>query len=80
LDVLAEATAAHPIPALRNFGPMRESSPIPVKTCTPSAPTPSQILAISFANPIFMAKKAFAAYLKVSALVRVVSTRGTRDR
>src|ERR1017187_1669505 len=65
-----------PTPGLRNFDPMRESKPIPVMTSVTSAPTRSQILAISLANPIFMARNALAAYLIISALVREVVNNG----
>src|SRR6478609_5857920 len=65
-----------PTPGLRNFDPMRESSPIPLITSVASAPTRSQMLAISLANPIFIARKALAAYLIISALVSVVVNRG----
>ena len=42
-------------------------------TSVASAPTRSQMLAISLANPIFRVRKALAAYLIISALVRVVA-------
>ncbi len=56
---------------------MRESRPMPVITSVASAPTRSQMLAISLAKPIFMARKALAAYLIISALVSEVVTSGT---
>ena len=59
-----------PTPGLRNLAPMRESRPMPAMTSGPSAPTRSQMLAISLAKPIFMARNALAAYLIISALVR----------
>src|SRR5690242_6781445 len=66
-----------PTPGLRNLAPMRESSPIPAITSGASAPTRSQILAISLANPIFIARKALAAYLIISAEVSDVASSGT---
>src|SRR5437763_15846138 len=65
-----------PTPGLRNLAPIRESRPIPAITSGPSAPTRSQILAISLANPIFIARKTLAAYLLISALVRDESNSG----
>src|SRR3989442_1290443 len=66
-----------PTPGFRNLAPIRESSPIPAITSGASAPTRSQIFAISFANPIFIARNAFAAYLIISALVSDVVSSGT---
>src|SRR3954463_12120048 len=66
-----------PTPGLRNLAPIRESSPIPAITSGPSAPTRSQIFAISFAKPIFIARNALAAYLIISALVSEVESSGT---
>ena len=63
-----------PTPGLRKRAPMRESRPIPVITSVASAPTRSQMFAISLAKPIFIARKAFAAYLIISALVRDVAS------
>ncbi len=51
---------------------------MPFSTSFASAPTRSQILAISFANPILVARKEFDPYLIISALVSVVMTSGTR--
>ena len=51
---------------------MRESSPMPAITSVASAPTRSQMFAISLAKPIFIARNALAAYLIISALVSVV--------
>ena len=56
---------------------MRESSPMPAITSGASAPTRSQILAISLAKPIFIARNALAAYLIISALVSDVVNSGT---
>ena len=64
----------HPIPALRNFGPMRSSSPIPPATSVTSAPTSSQTLAISLMNEIFVARNAFEASLIISAEATSVRT------
>ena len=55
---------------------MRQSSPMPVMTSVTSAPTRSQMFAISLENPIFSARKALAEYLIISALVMVVATIG----
>ena len=67
-----------PTPGFRNRAPMRESRPMPAITSVASAPTRSQILAISLAKPIFIARNALAAYLIISALVSVVVTTGAR--
>ena len=56
---------------------MRASRPMPAITSGASAPTRSQMLAISLAKPIFTARNALAAYLIISALVSVVVTTGT---
>ena len=48
---------------------------MPVMTSVTSAPTRSQIFAISLAKPIFSARNALAEYLIISALVNVVLTR-----
>src|SRR3954465_2697597 len=66
-----------PTPGLRNFAPIRESSPTPAITSGASAPTLSQMFAISLAKPIFIARNAFAAYLIISALVSDVVSSGT---
>ena len=63
-----------PMPALRNFGPIRSSSPIPRETSRTSAPTSSQTLAISLMKEILVARKAFEASLIISALVTSVRT------
>ena len=55
---------------------MRESSPMPAITSVASAPTRSQMLAISLAKPIFIARNALAAYLIISALVSEVVNSG----
>ena len=49
---------------------------MPRITSGPSAPTRSQMLEISLAKPIFIARNALAAYLIISALVSEVSTIG----
>ena len=46
---------------------MRLSEPIPMRTLLTSAPTRSQILAISFINDILVANIVLAAYLVISA-------------
>ncbi len=63
-----------PIPACRNFGPMRSSSPIPRATSTTSAPVSSHTLAISLMNEIFVARNALEASLTISALLMSVRT------
>ena len=65
-----------PIPACRNFGPMRLSRPIPRATSTTSAPVSSQTLAISLMNEILVARKALEASLTISALLMSVRTSG----
>src|SRR5262245_66635341 len=65
-----------PTPAFRNFGPMRLSNPNPRTTSLMSAPTRSQMLAISLAKLILVARKALAAYLIISAEARSVVTTG----
>ena len=62
------------MPAIRNFGPIRSSSPIPRATSTTSAPVSSQTLAISLMKLIFVARNAFAASLTISALLTSVRT------
>src|SRR5262249_44471368 len=65
-----------PTPAFKNFGPMRLSSPKPRTTSLTSEPTRSQMLAISFAKLILVARNALAAYLIISAEARSVVTTG----
>ena len=65
-----------PIPACRNFGPMRSSRPMPRATSTTSAPVSSHTLAISLMNEIFVARNAFEASLTISARLDV----GADDR
>ena len=50
---------------------------MPWATLVTSAPTSSQIVAISLMKLILAAKKALAAYLIISALTRSVVTKGT---
>ena len=50
-----------------NWNPMRESEPMPLRTCSTSAPVASHSAAISFMNEIFVASIAFAAYFVISA-------------
>ena len=64
----------NPTPACRNFGPMRSSSPMPLATSTTSAPVSSQTLAISLMKEIFVARKALAASLTISAEAMSVRT------
>ncbi|MEZ5407430.1 MAG: hypothetical protein R2761_05345 [Acidimicrobiales bacterium] len=52
---------------MRNAAPIRLSSPMPRATVATSAPTASQTLAISLTNEIFVARKALAASLTISA-------------
>jgi len=65
-----------PIPACRNFGPMRSSRPIPRATSTTSAPVSSHTLAISLMKEILVARKALEASLTISALATSVRTSG----
>ena len=65
------------MPALKKRGPMRSSRPMPWATLATSAPTSSQIVAISLMKLILVARKALAAYLIISALARSVVTNGT---
>ena len=53
---------------------MRWSRPIPRATSRTSAPTCSHTLAISLMNEIFVARKAFEAYLIISAVGTVART------
>mmetsp|Transcript_71380 Transcript_71380/g.118614 ORF Transcript_71380/g.118614 Transcript_71380/m.118614 type:complete len:318 (+) Transcript_71380:458-1411(+) len=72
-----------PTEAFRNFGPMRESTPIACATSETSAPVASQSADIELIDEIRWARKAFAVSLESSALQRfVVSTRavGTQRR
>ena len=65
-----------PMPAWRNFGPIRSSSPIPRATSTTSAPVSSQTFAISLMNEIFVARNALEASLTISADFTSVRTTG----
>ena len=65
-----------PTPACRNFGPMRSSRPMPLATSMTLAPVTSETLAISLMNEIFVARKALAASLIISALAMSVRTSG----
>ena len=65
-----------PMPACREWGPMRLSKPIPAATCRTSAPSSSQICATSLMKEMRVARKALAAYLIISAVRRSVSTSG----
>src|SRR5690606_24545728 len=73
---LGKQEPPHPKPAPKNRGPIRESRPMPRVTSVMSAPTRSHKPAISLAKLIFVAKKALAAYLIISALVGSVATNG----
>jgi len=55
---------------------MRSSRPMPRETSLTSAPTSSHTLAISLMNEIFVARKAFAASLIISAEAMSVRTSG----
>ena len=55
-----------PIPAFKNRDPIRSSRPTPRATSVTSAPTSSQMLAISLIKLTLVARKAFAAYLVIS--------------
>src|SRR4051794_40331674 len=65
-----------PGPAWRNFAPIRLSMPIALATSWTSQPTHSQRFAISFMKEIFVARKAFAAYLISSEPSKEVITNG----
>ena len=65
------------MPAERKRLPIRSSSPMPCATLPTSAPTSSQIVAISLIKLILVARKELAAYLIISALARSVVTKGT---
>ena len=52
---------------------------MPVITSVTSAPTRSQMFAISFAKPIFIARNEFAEYLIISALVSEVANSGAAE-
>ena len=64
----------HPGPGFKNSKPMRLSKPIPKMTSVTSAPTASHSAAMALMKLILVAKKAFEAYLMVSAVVGSVST------
>jgi hypothetical protein len=55
---------------------MRESVPMPLRTSLTSAPTRSQICAISFMNEMRVASIALAAYLVISALAGSITRIG----
>merc|ERR1719473_70182 len=72
-----------PTDALRNLGPMRESTPIEWATSSTSAPVASQRAEMELIDEMRCARKAFAVSLESSALHRlVVSTcaSGTQRR
>src|SRR5579859_6236095 len=54
---------------------MRESVPIPSRTCSTSAPTASHTLATALIKEIFIARKALEACLISSALLALVRIR-----
>ncbi len=56
---------------------MRSSNPMPAAAFVTSAATSSQTLAISLMKLTLVARKAFAAYLIISALARSVVMNGT---
>src|SRR5437899_2012075 len=58
------------MPASRKSGPIRRSRPIPSETTLTSASTRSQIRAISLIKEIRVARKAFDAYLIITAAGR----------
>ena len=73
---LGKQVPPKPMPACRNAGPMRRSSPMPSATTATSAPTSSHTLAISLMKLILVARKALDAYLTISALGTLVRTTG----
>src|SRR6185369_7055613 len=54
---------------------IRESVPMPSRTCSTSAPTASQTLATALIKEIFMARKALDACLISSALLALVRSK-----
>ena len=65
------------MPGRRNFGPMRESSPMPRATCSTLASAASHRFETALMNEIFIARNAFDACLMISALfVEVISSGG----
>ena len=58
---------------------MRLSKPMPAATSFTSAPSASQMLAISLMKQILVARKALQAYLIISAVRRSVTTIGVRS-
>ncbi len=58
---------------------MRLSAPMPTATSFTSAPSASQMLAISLMKEIFVARKALDAYLIISAVRRSVTMMGARS-
>ena len=63
---LGKQEPPYPQPGERNWYPIRGSEPIPTRTFSTSAPTRSQIAAISFMNEMRVASIEFAAYLVIS--------------
>ena len=55
------------MPGYRKRGPIRVSDPMPCRTWSTSAPTESQMVATALMKLIFIARKAFEAYLISSA-------------
>src|SRR5258708_8810294 len=74
LTSLGKQLPPYPAPGERNELPIRLSYPMPLNTLSPSAPVISDKCAIAFAKDIFVAKKAFAAYLIISAVRTFVNT------
>ena len=77
LNVLAEATSAPADAGVEELGADARIETDAGHHFGASAPTRSQMLAISLAKPIFIARNALAAYLIISALVREVASSGT---
>ncbi|MNL65316.1 hypothetical protein D3C87_1896320 [compost metagenome] len=76
LTSLGKHEPPQPMPARKKAWPMRWSKPMPSATFSTSAPTRSQMLAISLMKEILVAKKQLAAYLIISALLRSVTMKG----
>ena len=75
-DVFGEARTPVTDAGPEELGPIRRSRPIPSATNPTSAPTSSHTLAISLMNEIFVARKAFDAYLIILAEVTSARTTG----
>ena len=66
-----------PIPARRNFDPMRSSMPIARATSVTSPPVASHSSAIALMKEILVARKALAETFTSSAVSKPITRRGT---